>query len=475
MDDFGEKLRLLYSKLFDGDIDRLTEALIDYQKFKPERFDLESEEECKKQFFLNRKTVLRRWLLKGSRCTSDFQKSFSNYALAHYRFKGRPLFVLEDFQKKGNLEAFEDKLDNYLLRRNRIEVKSDYRYLYWFCSEKKEVVCYEILHWKRTEGAEIALEVTHEQKHYQGSFLLSDEGNIFITLDLSWGRSYFLFHDNNDASTPYIVGTSMGYLPQDNKIPRAQKVLFAKERLDEESFDLLFILNETEVVAAVENRQNLYASEFKLSHFFKYATRFKHYTLFFQTLIQRHYQDRFYYRLAFREFFSIARIFDRIAHKGTYFIYDYSRALCELIETLAQIKQVPLYMVMELHSKNIFIELNQKNLEIKERLLALTQDAQVQIEIIFIQKEGRKLPKNLVQELLSHNIKLHTVAYEEIVHEVNSIDFLFINLGDHRDFVLADPLRDSKEVYKLFIHEEIMDEYKSDYQKLLFKSTRVTH
>ncbi len=473
MDGFREKLLLVYGKLFDEDMDKFTEALIDYQKFQLERFDLGSEDACRKQFFLNRKTVLRRWLLKGSKCTPDFQKSFSRYELSQYQLRGRPLFTLDDFRRDGNMEEFEDKIELFLARKHRVQVKSDYLYLYTFCELERSIIYYKIVKWIRGEGGETLIHLEREGVIYEGSFSLSEESNIFMTLRLEERTLYFLFHDNNDLSSPYIVGMSMGYLPHDNKVPRSQKVIFAKKLLDERLFDLEFILNETEVISAIENRQNLSSTAFKLSHFIKYANRLKRYGNFFQKLVERRYQEQFYYRLAFREFHALARLFRRMSQKETYFVHDYQRAVCELVKTVEAIRDIPLYVVMELNEKSIFLELSQKNLEIKERFLALSSHFNIQIHIIFVQEEGRDIPQSLIAELLSYNIEIYLVSREAVILEVNSLDFIFIDLKDHRDFVLADPLRDSKEVYKLFTNEVIMDEYKTDYQKLLRKSRRI--
>jgi len=69
-----------------------------------------------------------------------------------------------------------------------------------------------------------------------------------------------------------------------------------------------------------------------------------------------------------------------------------------------------------------------------------------------------------------HQITVKIVAKETIINEINSIDFFFIHLKDSHDFVLADPLRDNKDVYKLFTNRLTMEEYRIDYQTILNKS-----
>ena len=476
MDGFTDKLRLIYRKLFNEDIDKFTESLIDHHKFQKDRFALDSEEECRRQFFLNRKTVLRRWLLKGTNCTPDFQKSFSNYKLSSLQFKGKALFTLDDFKKDENIEEFEDKIEYFLHNKNRVQIKSDYIYIYSFCEIEKRILYYKIINWRKGDGGETTITVDREGVEYRGTFSLSDENNIFITLSIDAITLYFLFHDSNDMSCPYIVGTSMGYLPQDNRVPRSQKVVFAKEKLDEKAFDLQFILNETETISAIENRLNLNFQDVKVTHFVKYANKLKQYFTFFTTLSKEKYKERFYYRLAFKEFYAVQKLFQRVSKKETYFIYDYQRALCELIETVEDIKDIPLYVVMELNESNIFLQLTQKNLEIKKRFLALHARANITITIILVVENKDKISdyiKMLLNKLLEHNIKAYLVNRNEIINEVNSLNFIFIDLKDKRDFVLADPIRDNKDVYKLFTNDVTMDEYKTDYQKFLMKSMRV--
>ena len=476
MEGFTQKLRLIYTKIFDEDIDKFTESLIDYNKFRRDKFDTDSEKDAKREFVFNRKIVLRRWLSKGIGCTPDFQKSFQNYKLSSYQLRGKPLFCLDDFRQDGNLEEFEDRIEHFLHNKNRVQIKTDYIYLYFFCEIEKRIFYYKIIKWIKGDRDETIITVERENSLYSGTFSLSDENNIFITLSIDNITSYFLFHDTNDTSCPYIVGTSMGYLPQDNKVPRSQKVIFAKEKLDEKVFDLPFILNETESISAIENRLNPNFQELKVTPFVKYVNRLRQFFSFFETLSQERYREYFYYRLAFREFYAILKLFQKISKKKSYFIYDYQRALCELIDTVEEIKNIPLYLVMELTQKSIFWDITQKNLEIKRKFLNLYSVAGITTTMIFVVGDREKISqrvKNLLDELIEHNIEVYLVNRDEIINEVNSLDFIFIDLGDKRDFVLADPIRDSKEVYKIFTNDVTMDEYKTDYQKFLIRSERV--
>ena len=473
MNGFTKKLNLIYSQLFHHDIDKFTEALIDHGKFRKDKFNGVSDKEKIKQFIFNRKTVLRRWITKGTTCTPDFQKSFDNYQLAHYEIQGEPLFTIEDFKDEENLENFTKRVDLFLKHKNRVEITTDYQYLY--CFSEQEIEYFKIVEWSKGSRGETVITVEKDERRYKGVFTLSEENNIFITLRVEKITLYFLFHENNDSSCPYIVGTSMGYLPQDNKVPRAQKVIFSKEKFDNNKEDLQFILNETEVISAIENRLNLNSDEVKVTHFVKYANRLKNYFQFFKRLGQNQYQERFYYRLAFKEFDSMQKLFQKVAKKETYFIYDYQRALLELIETVQHIQNIPLQMVMQLDERSIFLQLSHKNMEIKEKFLNLHSEANIRTTIIFVVESSESIPKNsqkVLEEISNYDIDIYLVNRDEIINEVNSLDFIFIDLNDKRDFVLADPIRDSKDVYKLFTNETTMEEYKIDYQRFLEKGRK---
>ncbi len=466
MDGFTQKLRLIYTKIFQEDIDKFTEEFIDNNKFK------KSEQQSRKQFFINRKTVLRRWLNKEISCTSDFQKSFKNYKISLYQFHGTVLFSLNDFRQSNNLEAFEEKIDLYLQYKQEVYVNKEYKHIYIFCIEKKEILLYTIVKWEKSQGNEVVITLEKENTFYKGIFSLREDYNIFISMKIERTTLYLLFHDNHDSSSNYIVGTSMGYYAKDNKVPTSQKVVFAKEKLDIKEIELTFILNETESISAIENRLNLNSKEVKINHFVKYTNKFKQYHNLFNRLIRKKYHQQFYYRLAFREFYAFYRLFENFSKKETYYILNYQRAFFEAIKTVESIQNIPFFIVMELNKENLFFANNDKEVKIKNRFLNLSTYG-VKPTIIFIVKEFTTLSKpckELLHEIKGYNIEVKVVEKEKIIHTVNSLDFFFIHLGDDRDFVLADPIRDNKDVFKLFINKVTLDEYRCDYRKIDAKS-----
>ena len=470
MDAFTQKLRVIYTKLFQENIDDFTEALIDYKKFHREKFNLGSESKNKKQFFLNRKTVLRRWLQKGSCCTSDFQKSFQHYKLSHYQLKGKPLFTLNDFREKNNEEWFDHQIEAYLQNQKRVYIKTPYRYLYYYCESRKKILYYHITQWSKGEKDETLITLQRNDKNYEGTFKFTDDKNIFITINVHNNTNYILFHDNNDNTAPYIVGVSMGYLVEDNLVPRSQKIIFSKDILEIESLDVLFTLNETEILSTIENRLNLHSQEVRVNHFVKYANKLKSYSNFFKELRESSYKESFYHRLAFRELYALKKLFKQVAKEESYYIIDHQRAFLELLKTIETIGDISLQIVMKLDENNLFLNSSRTDLEIRSRFLNLYTRAKVKTTIIFVIDKEEKFElhtKLLLSEMQKHHIEVRTIQEQTIINRVNSIDFSFIHLNDKRDFVLADPIRDSKDVYKLFTDELTMDEYRTDYKRFI--------
>jgi len=478
MDVFSQKLRLIYIKLFNEDIDNFTEALLDHNKFDKTKFDLGSDSENRQQFFLNRKTVLRRWLQKGTTCTPDFQKSFSHYKLAQLELEGSLLFKLDDFKNKDNLSDFNQKIEKYLQKQKYVYLKTDYQYIYSYCEINEAIYFYKIIEWIKGEKNQTLIKVQRDKKQYHGTFSFSDNNNIFITLNIDNTTQYFLFHELNDNSCSYTIGMSMGYLKEDNIVPRSQKVIFSKKLLNIETLEVNFTLNATEILTAVENRLNINAKiiDKKVNYFSKYAHVFKKYFNFFNLLGTNQYHNLFYYRLAFQEFNTIKKLFKKISNKESYYIYDYPQAFLEMLKTVENIQDISLQVVMQLHN-NLFAQPNIQSMKIKNRLLSLYDTAKIKTNIIFVTKEDTSISQsnhNLFKEMSQHNIEVQLIHQEDIANSVNSLDFSFIDLNDERDFVLADPIRDSKDVYKLFIDKVTMDEYKADYQKFLAKSKPYT-
>jgi len=466
MDGFTQKLRLIYSKLFYEDMDRFTEEFIDNSKFE------HNGQKSRKQFFLNRKTVLRRWLNKKMSCTNDFQKSFKNYKISLYQFRGEALFTLDDFRKKDNLKEFEEKIDMYLQYKQEVYINKEYKHIYIFCEEKEEILFYSIIKWEKNQEDKVIISVEREGKVYRGTFSLEEDNNVFLTLRIDNITRYMLFHDSKDSSCNYIVGTSMGYLAKDNKVPRAEKVIFSKEKLDKEEMFLQFILNETETISAIENRLNPNNSEILSDFFFKYTSKFKKYHDFFNRLISKNYYQNFYHRLAFREFYAFYRLFERFAKKESYFVMNFQRAFLEAIKTVESIKNISFQVVMQLNEENLFFAMSDKEFKIKNRFLNLSTYG-VECTIIFIVEDDEHLPtkyQNLLNEMTKESLVVRLVKKDRVIHKVNSLDFFFIYTGDERDFVLADPIRDNKDVFKLFINKVTMDEYRIDYRKIIYES-----
>lgn len=467
MDNFTQKMRLIFIKLFDEDINSLTKDFIDSSKFN------KNKHKNYKNFFLHRKILIQRWLRENNtHCSKDFQKSFKNYKISHNQFRGQSLFNLDDFKRSDNLKEFEERLDLYLQYKQEVHINKDYKHIYSFSNEREEILSYSIVKWEKNLENRIIITLEKEGKSYQGIYLLEEGNNIFLTIREDTTTHYLLFHDTKDNSSTYIMGVSMGYFAKDNKVPRSQKVVFSKEKLDRDELLLQFILNETESISASENRFNPHSSEIIRDYFCKYTTKLKQYHTFFSRLITKNYNQSLYHRLAFREFYAFYSLFERFSKRESYFIMNFQRAFYEAIKTVESIRNISFQVVMELNNDNIFFGISDKDFKIKNRFLSLSYYG-IDSTIIFVVDDDKKLSlkyQNLLTEIAKESLTVRVVKRNRVIHKVNSLDFFFIYTGDERDFVLADPIRDSKDVFKLFINEVTMDEYRIDYRKIVYDS-----
>ena len=470
MNTFSQKLRMIYVQIANEDMNNFTKILIDYSKYDKSKFNTNSDADGKEQFFLNRKTVLRRWLNKGTTCTPDFQKSFLNYKLSKLHIKGNPLFRLLDFKREDNLEYFDQQIEKYLKYQRRVQVTIDYKYIYSFSTLTQSISYYKIIEWEKDSKGKTTLLLEKNNQHFRAEFQLLDN-NLFITIQKNDNQLYMLFHDNQDNSSTYITGMSMGYLESDNKVPMAKKVIFSKEVL--KSKELESMLNETETLLAIENRFSTNLKLFQVNHFVKYVNKLKNYSNFFQRLRKTHYREFFYYRLAFNQFHAIKQLFKRVSKKESYYIMDFQGAFLELIKTVETIGDTKLHVVMQLNKESPFLKSSYKDLEIQSHFFNLYQKYKVTTTIIFVIDSYEELntrKKYLFSEMIENNIEVRIIIKNTIIHDINSLDFSFIHLHDKRDFVLADPIRDSKNVYKIYTNELTMDEYRTDYERFINKS-----
>jgi hypothetical protein len=460
---FTKKMELIYNKLFNSDIDEFTKAFINNNKFNKNKFDANNEQEAYEQFFFNRKIVLRRWLKNGIKCTKDFQKSFPYYKISKYQYKGSPLFSLHDFMALDNLVEFEKKIDSYLKEQKRIFAPIDYKYIYLFEENLNHLDCYEIIEWKKGNGFEMIIELSYNSDIIEGKVSIEANGNIFMTLNIQNSKYYFLFHDNNDNYSKYAVGISMGFSPMDNKVPIAKKVILSKEVLDIKESDLRFILNEAEVMYAIENR----VSNLSINPLLKYTYRLKKYYQFFFDIVNSRFKYNFYYRLALKEFNSFRKLFQKVANGDSYFVYNYHRAFYEMIKTVESIGNIPLYIVQEFSPNHYLIQSDYQYIKIQERLFNLKNYGVEVNLIVVIQPNLISQIKESLENIVKKGVKVKIVEKDKIIHQVNSIDFAFIKDSNKNNFVIADPLRDSKDVYKIFTNSVTMEEYYSDYYKIL--------
>ena len=134
---------------------------------------------------------------------------------------------------------------------------------------------------------------------------------------------------------------------------------------------------------------------------------------------------------------------------------------------------IPLQIVIKLNEHSFLLQSTKKSLAIKKRLLNLKDKANIQTTLIFVLQKEEALNHaiaKLLQQMKKHHINVRTIEEFPITHEVNSLNFSFIHLNTQEDFVLADPIRDSKDVYKIFIDELTMEEYRLDYYRILEQS-----
>lgn len=393
---------------------------------------------------------------------------------------GKKLFQDGEEFLKIELNEFKKIISDYLYDRDRIIVPEniEYRYLYTHTVngiEDKKIDYYEIKYLKYDKD-EVTIEVNppHNKdelkvKPYKGILILK---NANLILNLSNRNDYISAIFNMELinrHTKFLVGVGIGIADNNEKIPMAKKVLLTKERI-EDNRELYLILNESERITAIENRDEIRENrECLKSHLDKYINKIQYLNMLFRNLNKSNYFNSFYERLAFKEFSAVNNIFEKIKHNNVYFVTRRARVLETLIKSCREDKYDSLNMVMPIYTKdNIFEYQSKKDMKLQENFIGLAQS--VSMNIIFIINDCEKpfsQEFSIFLEKISPLANLYISHKKNIENEVNSIDFLYTS---KENFVVSKFLRVDNSNFYILQQRHSIEEHQGIYNKIFNRS-----
>jgi hypothetical protein len=438
--------------------------------------------------FEHRKSYLHKnWIRKKDKAITPrmFKGEYLKYPFSNLRVNGRSIFDSADEFLAININSFCKKVKEYTSSQVEIDIREEieYRYIYVFNIQEEEqkpyIDYYEIEYKGRDIIADkIDIEVKPPKKkaigdkEYYSGKLEYKKNKIILTFENSSDYISVLFNrELINSYNEYLVGVGIGISSFNKMIPIAKKVILTKEIISDVS-QLYLTLNETEILVAKENTFKLnyhHENSFRYNHLIKYINKIKGIDNLFKSLDRENIFNSFYEKLAFKEFFSLNSLFQKLKHNRSYFVNYRKRVFDTLFKSHKKEEYSSIYIVMPTFTDdNIFEHLSPKALLLQDEFIKLTQ--KVQISIVFVLKDCEEQLSYEFKQFLK-KIYLDTNIYfstkSELKGVVNSIDFLYTN---RENFLVSRFLRVDRPVFNIYIDKSTIAEHRAMFRKILNRS-----
>ncbi len=445
--------------------------------------------------FENRKLHIQKKWLEGKEAfiPRKFKSEFNSYPFNRlFLFDNKPLFAdatefleisKEEFCRKI-YEYINSLEDGYLQDKDKL---FHYFYMYRqdvFKTVKNSIGEYQIFYKKLLRANEYEIEVIstiNSDFRYNGRVFYK-KNKLIIHFENSW--NYITIVANLEflnAQTKYLIGIISGFSQFNQKVPSSKKVILTRQKaLD---YDRLYLtLNETESIYAEENSYKYNVSNFDYlrNHFIKYTKKLENFDKFLNNLKKQEFFALPYYNLAFNEFHSVTKIFQKLANNNSYYVKDRYHLFLGLFDEHFYHKFDKLFIVLPIYTKyfifNHFSDEAQKILKIFQRLYA----KKVKIEIVFLINNCKRALSEQFHFYLQELIKIAEISFcsrEPLLKQesISSIDFVLAQYekkeNKKEEFVAYKPFYHYRQIFVFSQDPETIKRFKTTYNFVKFKAT----
>ena len=463
---FQQKMNSVFEKISNSNLDEFTKL-----------FYIDG-----KTTFENRRYNLNKNWLKKATISKTFQKEYHRYPFSLKLYHGKKLFKDVDEFLEIDLVDFQEKIQAYVEYENMVIIPKDinYKYLYTFSSnsieENENIDAYEIEHLNH-KGNQIDILIRPPKNKallkiasYSGTLKLKNS-KIILTFENSQDYISAIFNlEFIDRHTRFLVGVIIGIADSNEKTPISKKVILTKEPVDDMN-ELYLILNEIEIISAVENAYAFTHTHSSLinGHLKKYIKKIEKINRVFKNLSTQEYFKSFYQQVALQEFSAINNLFQKFGKNRSFYIHYRKRVLNILINSYKSTPYRQIFMVMPIYQDdNLFEQQSDNAIKLQQELKELSNS--VEINIIFVIKDCKKPFKQEFMTFLKEIqglIKIGFVSKNKIEYEVNSLDFFYT---DNSDFIVSKPLRTNHIAFQLYRHKSSVDEYHTMFRTISNRS-----
>jgi len=463
---FHEKITFIYENICNKDLNHLTELFFD--KSKDTKFE-------------SRKSHIETKWLDREIEPRTFASEYDNYLFRKTNINGKRIFKDADEFLNIEMNLFIEKINMYLEyeKSKKIGQNTDYKYIYTFnkhIKEGKENISYFTIEYLEDREIHVTPPFNREYnlEPYKG-IIKEHQEKIIITFDNSHDYITAMFNTNLETKkTTLLVGIALGISDFNETLPVAKKVILTKEKVKDPSTLYLF-LNETEVLSAPENSYKFIHNNHNVetSHLKKYIQKVKNIDEFFLTVSSQNNYGLFYEQLAFSEFHTTNKIFQKLKKGNSFHVKSRKKLLNIFLKSYSIEEYKHVYIVMPTYKEdNIFEHQSSKAISIKKKLIELSSF--IDIEIIFVLKNCKEEFSCEFQTFLLNihkKVKIYFTLKSEIEQKFNSMDFFFT---DKKNFVVTKILRLDNPVFNIYNNPSTIDEHETMYKHIRYNSIDYT-
>lgn len=468
---FSQKIDCIYKNIANGDLTFLAKLFLPPEK-------------QSQAYVTNRKAhISRKWLRQSNSgfTPRTFKTEYKDYIFfKEIQIDNKPLFKDAYEFLNLSLKDFCKKIYMYVNYKNNLYINNksfvfNYLYIHDLTNNNNEtnyIQEYQIVYNKKISATQSEVTVYSLEKSkdaiYKG-IATNKNNKLILQLENNWNYVTIICNlEFFTSHTIYLIGIASLFSTQNEKVPKAQKVILTRNR----DFDYnrqYLTLNETENLYAEENSYKFNLSNYNYinNHFNKYASKINAINSFFKNVSQIGYFAESYYQLAFKEFQSSNAIFNCVKQNSSYYVKNRFNILKAVFNSFNYEKFNNFYMVIPFYENSLFNNLSDE-IEYIINAFKYLKEHNVNIEIIFIidncQNRFTLEFKNHL-EVLRHIANIYFLQKEEIKDKADSLDFLFTSKDNNTNYIIYKPLNSFQQIFIYSKETHAVKQFTSAYKK----------
>jgi hypothetical protein len=379
--EFDKKIVYIYEKLFEKDIDKLIIYFTDISISGKRK---------------NRKKTIENWLKGKTKKPNGFH--LHKFKISEYEFNGSQLFPHDAFER-WSFKKFKERLDTYLLQRDKIDSPNEMRYIYFF-NQIEEKLSYFEIHYPNSENSaliELTSPIYTSDMMYRGK-IVTYNNMTYITVQNQFDYLHYIFKNNVNVYRKELKVFGVAQcVDAPTREPKSYMALLTSTMLTpEEEKNFSHKLNFSNLMIADDFSHNCrYEKEYFLENFSEkihvLSRDVNHYSQG-NGLVKDMYFD-----IILKEYHSYIKLLEKGLYHSDYGIDHKRQSILFALEDTCRESREEATIVYLLNGETLNI-LDSKN-SIMEMQLKLVKEGKLELSYIFIVQDTTLLTNRVIEQI----------------------------------------------------------------------------